>query len=120
MVVLEGMTMGVKAGVDAETLLKAVGGGMYARSPVGGLEGDLLAGKFDPASFALKLSQKDTSLAIQLAREVRAPMPLSSIAEQIQLEAMDRGWGNRNFSATDLIIEERAGVQVRAQGTDSD
>ena len=47
-------------------------------------------------------------------------MPLSSIAEQIQLEAMDRGWGNRNFTSTDLIIEERAGVQVRAQSTDSD
>ena len=115
MVVLEGMTLGVKAGVDAETLLRAVGGGMYGQaSPVGGLERDLLAGKFDPASFALKLSQKDTSLAIQLAREVRAPVPLSSIAEQIQLEAMDRGWGNRNFNATDLIIEERAGISVRS------
>lgn len=120
MVVLEGMTLGVKAGVDAETLLKAVGGGMYGQaSPVGGLESDLLSGKFDPASFALKLSQKDTSLAIQLAREVRAPVPLSSIAEQIQLEAMDRGWGDRNFNSTDLIIEERAGVKVRAPGADS-
>ena len=117
MVVLEGMTLGVKAGVDAETLLKAVGGGMYGKaSPVGGLENDLLSGKFDPASFALKLSQKDTSLAIQLAREVRAPVPLSSLAEQIQLEAMDRGWGNRNFNASDLIIEERAGVKVRGSG----
>ena len=27
---------------------------------------------------------------------------------------MDRGWGNRNFNATDLIIEERAGISVRS------
>lgn len=114
MAVLEGFTLGVKAGVDPQTLWRAVHGGMFGKaSPVDGLGKGLFAGKFDPPTFALKLASKDVSLAVQLAREVQVPVPITSLTEQVFLEAMGRGWGDRDHCATDLIQEERAGVQVR-------
>ncbi|MEE9199575.1 MAG: NAD-binding protein, partial [Dehalococcoidia bacterium] len=113
-VMLEGFTLGVKAGVDPMALWRAARWGMFGRrAPIEGLAKNLFAGKFDPPTFALKLASKDVSLAVQLARECQVPMPLTSLAEQELLEAMARGWGERDHSATDLLQEERAGVEVR-------
>jgi hypothetical protein len=36
------------------------------------------------------------------------------VAEQIMVEAMARGWGDRDSTAPWLLQEEAAGVQVRA------
>ncbi len=113
-VVAEGFTLGVKAGVDPMSLWRAVRWGVFGRaSAMAGLEDDLFAGKFDPPSFALKLAYKDIALAVDLAKEVRVPVSMISLAEQWLLEAMGRGWGGRDSSASDILQEERAGVEVR-------
>jgi hypothetical protein len=40
-------------------------------------------------------------------------MRLSSLCEQEMVEAMGRGWANRDASIFLTLQEERAGVQVR-------
>ena len=112
--VIEGFTLGVKAGVDPMALWRAVRWGIFGRtSPIEDLGDNLFAGEFDSVAFALKPASKDVSRASWMARECQVPMSLSSLAEQEILEAMARGWGNRDFSAADLLQEERSGVQVR-------
>jgi 3-hydroxyisobutyrate dehydrogenase len=64
--------------------------------------------------FALKLARKDVGLATALAREYNVPMPLAAVAEQIMMEALARGWGDRDSTSPWLLQEEAAGVQVRA------
>jgi 3-hydroxyisobutyrate dehydrogenase len=78
----------------------------------------MFRGEFEPASFALNLAYKDISLATELAREYSVPMPMSTLAEQIAMQAMNRGWGNHDSSITVLLQEEQAGVQVRAPHID--
>lgn len=113
-VVVEGLTLGVKAGVNPKDLWRAVRWGAYGRAtPITGMENDLFAGKFDLTTFSLKLASKDISLAIQMAQECQASMPLTILAEQQLLEAMARGWGDREYTAADVLQEERAGVEVR-------
>ena len=41
-------------------------------------------------------------------------MPLISLVEQLMVEAVARGWGERDSSAPWEIQEQRAGVKVRA------
>ena len=41
-------------------------------------------------------------------------MPLSNVAEQNMIEAMNRGWGSKDTSASFMLQEERAGVEVRS------
>lgn len=41
------------------------------------------------------------------------PMKLANTAEQDLVEAMARGWGDRDSSAPFSLQEERAGVKVR-------
>src|SRR5881396_1482548 len=73
----------------------------------------IFRGDFDTVRFALKLARKDIGLATELAREYDVPMPLAAVAEQIMVEAMARGWGDKDSTAPWMLQEEAAGVQVR-------
>jgi 3-hydroxyisobutyrate dehydrogenase len=112
----EAFTLGVKAGVTPEALLEAVKGGAFGQGLLltQVLPDIVFKGDFDTVRFALRLARKDMGLATALAREYDVPMPMAAIAEQLLVEAMARGWGDRDFSAPFLLQEERAGVEVRA------
>jgi 3-hydroxyisobutyrate dehydrogenase len=112
----EAFTMGVKAGVSPEALLRAVQGGAYGQGMVlnAALPRMIFRGNFDHVTFALKLARKDLGLATELARELNVPMPLAAHAEQDLLEALVRGWGEKDSAAAFMVQEERAGTKVRA------
>ena len=118
--IAEGLTLGVKAGVDAEALWECVRRGSLGRMNVlhEGIVRTVFRGEFEPASFALSLARKDVGLATDLGREFNVPMPVANLAEQIAIEAMNRGWGDRDSSVTFLLQEEQAGVEVRAPQVD--
>ena len=118
--IAEGMTLGVKAGVEAEALWECVRRGALGRMSGlhEGMAKTVFRGEFDPPSFALALSRKDIGLATELGREFNVPMPVANLAEQIAIQGMNRGWGNRDSSVTFLLQEEQAGVEVRAPHVD--
>jgi 3-hydroxyisobutyrate dehydrogenase len=112
----EAFTMGVKAGVSPEALLRAVQGGAYGQGMVlnAALPKMIFRGNFDRVTFALKLARKDLGLATELARELNVPMAIAAHTEQDFLEALNKGWGEKDSSATFMVQEERAGVKVRS------
>jgi len=118
--IAEGLTLGVKAGVEAEALWECIRRGSLGRMSGlhEGIARTVFQGEFDPASFALELSRKDIGLATDLGREFNVPMPVANLAEQIAIQGMNRGWGGRDSSVTFLLQEEQAGVEVRATGVD--
>jgi 3-hydroxyisobutyrate dehydrogenase len=113
----EAFTMGVKAGVTPEALLRAVQGGAYGQGMVlnAALPKMVFRGAFDRVTFALKLARKDLGLATELGRELNVPMAIAAHTEQDFLEALNKGWGEKDSSATFMVQEERAGVKVRGQ-----
>ena len=118
--VAEGMTLGVKAGVEAEALWECVRRGALGRMHFlhERLPRKIFRGEYDPPDFALSLSRKDIGLATELAREFDVPMPIAAVAEQIAIQGMVRGWGNLDAAATFALQEEAANVEVRAPGVD--
>ena len=118
--IAEGLTLGVKAGVEAEALWECVRRGSLGRMNVlhEGIARTVFRGEFEPASFALALARKDVGLATDLGREFNVPMPVANLVEQIAIEAMNRGWGDRDSSVTFLLQEEQASVEVRAPQVD--
>jgi 3-hydroxyisobutyrate dehydrogenase len=107
-------TVGLKAGVAPETMVDvfknaALGNMMSLKVR---LPATYLRGNFD-ARFALKLARKDLGLALELARAYDTPMRLGALCEQEMMEAMARGWADRDASIFLTLQEERAGVQVR-------
>jgi len=114
LVMAECWTAGVKAGIDAATIVnvfnEAALGQMMSlkvRLPATWLRGD-----FDPR-FSLALARKDLGLARELARATDTPMRLGALCEEEMIEAMARGWADRDASIFLTLQEERAKVQVR-------
>ena len=120
--IAEGLTLGVKAGVDPEPLWESIRRGSLGRMRVlhEGLVKTMFRGEYEPASFALNLAYKDISLATELAREYDVPMPMSTLAEQIAMQAMNRGWSGYDSSVTVRLQEEQSQIQVRAPHLDPD
>src|SRR5204862_8274576 len=107
-------TVGVKAGIDAATIVQvfneaALGQQMSLKVR---LPATYLRGDFDPR-FSLALARKDLGLALDLARETKTPMRLAALCDQELTEAVARGWAARDASIFLTLQEERAGVEVR-------
>jgi 3-hydroxyisobutyrate dehydrogenase len=114
LVMAECWTTGVKAGIDAATIVKvfteaALGNQMNLKVR---LPATYLRGDFDPR-FSLALARKDLGLALQLARETETPMRLAAICEAEMIEAVARGWADRDASIFLKLQEERANIEVR-------
>jgi 3-hydroxyisobutyrate dehydrogenase len=75
-------------------------------------------GQYDPPTFSLALARKDIGLATELAREYLVPMPLTNLAEQIAIQAVNRGWADQDNNVVFRLQEEAAGVEVRAPQVD--
>jgi 3-hydroxyisobutyrate dehydrogenase len=115
LILAEGFTLGVKAGVDPEALRQAVAGGAVGQGLMLNymMPQVIFKGDFDTVRFALRLARKDVGLATELGREFDVPLKIASIVEQEFVEAMARGWGERDSSVPFTMQEERAGVKVR-------
>jgi 3-hydroxyisobutyrate dehydrogenase len=107
-------SLGVKAGVEPLALFRAIRQGATGRKRTfDRLAEYYLPGKFDPASFSLRLAHKDAVLALELAKEVGVPMQFSELARKELEHAIERGWIDRDFRVAMTLQEERAGVDVR-------
>jgi 3-hydroxyisobutyrate dehydrogenase len=111
-VMAEVFTMGVKAGLEPLPLWEAIRTGAAGRMrSFDNFSNRFLQGRLDPPNFAMKLMFKDISLALQLGREFGVPMRLSNLVAQDVMEAMNRGWGDRDSQTFLLLQQERAGVE---------
>lgn len=109
---IECLTMGVKAGVDMLPLWEALRQGKLGHMRSFDLiSARFLPGKLDPASFFLKLAEKDARLALQMGRENRVPMKLCNTVHQDILEALNRGWDMRDAQSFIELQVERAGLE---------
>src|ERR1700751_6148920 len=114
LVIAECWTAGVKAGIDAATIVNvfneaALGQMMSLKVR---LPATWLRGNFDPR-FSLALARKDLGLAQELARATNTPMRLGALCEAEMIEGIGPVWAERDASLFLALQEERAKVQVR-------
>jgi 3-hydroxyisobutyrate dehydrogenase-like beta-hydroxyacid dehydrogenase len=106
----EAVVLATKAGIDAsalESVLAASSASMYL-----GMAKTTLARSFDNAFFTLGLAEKDVALALESARSLAVPMPVTAAAHQHYVRALAAGLGDKVFFATLAAIESAAGVEV--------
>ena len=106
----------MKAGVEPEALRRAIADGAMGQGLTLNhtLPQRIFKGDFDTVRFALRLARKDVGLATSLGREFDVPMKMANLLEQEFIEALARGWGERDSTSVFLLQEERAGVKVRS------
>jgi len=109
----EAFTLGVKAGVPPQKLLDAVRDGAYGRNmSLAGLK-SIFKGKFDSVQATVDIIRKDVGLATGLGRELEVPMAIASRVEQDLIEAVARGFGEKDMRLAFTVQEDRAGIKVR-------
>ena len=113
----EALTLGVRAGVDVETLFRAVSMSSGNTQTMQGYPEGLFAGNFEPG-FMLDLAAKDVGLATTMGRGLSVPMELANLVQQRYITAQNRGWGKLAAHAVARIQEERAGAEIRVADAD--
>ena len=115
LLLVESMTLGVKAGVPVQRLIEAFGQGWIISENMSftkRLPETLFKGDF-AARFALKLAHKDFGLAGELSTRYGVPTRIIDLCQAELLEAMNRGWGDYDRTISSTLQEERANVKLR-------
>lgn len=105
----EGLTIGMKAGLDMEKVLQAIGGGA-ASSWVLHNRGQNVINNTYPLGFRLSLHHKDLNIALETARELGATLPATELVAQIENGLIERGFGDDDVSAIARAIREQSGL----------
>jgi 3-hydroxyisobutyrate dehydrogenase len=111
----EAFVLGVKAGVDVDTMAKVIGistGASWQLSNQFPLRA--FNGNFNPG-FMTNLLHKDLGLALNLAAENQTPVVLTSLARQLYEMARAAGYGHDDYTVLLKVLEQVAGVEVRSK-----
>ena len=108
----EGLVMGKKFGLDpsvmTDVLNVSTGGSWISKNHIGQR---IISRKFDDP-FRLDLMVKDIGIAMQLARSLELPVPLSALGQHLWMAA-DR-WAEEGSSLSHMVswVEQMTGVQI--------
>lgn len=105
---VEGLTLGLKAGLDAEVVWDTLISGAAGSDVIKARGQDMLAGDFKPKG-ALWISIKDLNLALDSAKELGVTLPMGGLYKQFMLGAHHRGWDNQDATVVMKLYEELAG-----------
>ena len=107
----EALVLATKAGVNPETVFNAIKGGL-AGSNVMNAKGPMMFNRnFDPG-FRIELHYKDSNNAMQTARELNVPLPVTANLQQVLTALVASGHGKLDHSGILRFVEEQAGVEV--------
>ena len=108
--VAEGIVLGMKAGLDAEGLVNALSGGAAQSWVLANRSGRMIANDY-PLGFKVALHRKDLGIALELARETGAALPIAALCAQIESGLVGRGHADDDMSAVARTIRELSGLE---------
>jgi 3-hydroxyisobutyrate dehydrogenase-like beta-hydroxyacid dehydrogenase len=109
----EVMAMGVKAGLDPQTLLDIIQAGTGRNSAAGDkFPKNVLPGTFD-LGFAVGLSYKDVRMCVDEAEALGVPMVAGAAVRQMLAITVAKYGADSDFTNVAKVLEEWAGVQIR-------
>jgi 3-hydroxyisobutyrate dehydrogenase-like beta-hydroxyacid dehydrogenase len=106
---MEGMVLGLKAGLDLETMGKIVKASSGNSNALARVERNLIPRDFEPG-FKVQLMNKDLETFNSIARELHVPVSFSNVAQRYQQAALAAGLGEKDTSVIFTLIERLAGM----------
>src|SRR5262249_12384282 len=106
---MEGMVLGVKAGLDLKTLYEIVKASSGNSNALAKAPRNLIPRNFEPG-FKVELMNKDLETFNAIAKELHVPVSFSNLAQRYQQAALAAGLGEQDTSVIYTIIERLAGV----------
>ena len=110
----EALTLAAKLGISTESLIPLINASMV-KSGVVEYKAPFVMNRDFTANFPLRLMCKDIRLALEAAKEARVKLPGLETVEEIYDVAVEDGHAELDYSATLLLLEKWAGVEVKGQ-----
>jgi len=107
--VAEGIVLALKSGLDVEQVVAALGGGAAQSWVLANRSGRMSANEY-PLGFKTALHRKDLAIALELAAEVGAALPIAALCAQIESSLIARGHGDDDMSGVARTIRELSAV----------
>jgi len=107
--VAEGIVLAIKAGLDVEQVVAALGGGAAQSWVLANRGGRMIDNEY-PLGFKLALHRKDLAIALELAAQLGAALPVSALAAQLESGLIARGHGDDDMSALARAIRGLSGL----------
>jgi 3-hydroxyisobutyrate dehydrogenase-like beta-hydroxyacid dehydrogenase len=109
--VCEGLMLGAMAGLDLKRLLEAVSAGAASSWMLLNLGPKMIERDFKPG-FKIRHQQKDLRLALELAAELKLPLPGTALVQQMLRIAEAEGLGEEGTQAAIAAMEKIAGRKI--------
>jgi 3-hydroxyisobutyrate dehydrogenase-like beta-hydroxyacid dehydrogenase len=107
----EAMVLGLKAGLDAQTVFDMVRSGA-ANSRVFELRAPMMVrDRYEDASMKISVWQKDMAVIGEFARALRCPTPMFDATAPIYDKALRSGHAEHDTAAVCAVLEKMAGVK---------
>lgn len=107
--VAEGVTLGLKAGLDVEGVISALSGGAAGSWVLENRSQRMIDDDY-PLGFKIALHRKDLAIGLDLARSVGAVLPVSSLAATFEDGLIAQGHGDEDNSALARAIRQLSGL----------
>jgi len=109
----EGLVLAAKNGV-APALMLDILDNSAAKSALISAKAPAILKRDFGVNFSTKWMHKDVGLALESAKAVDLPLPLTAITQQMLQAAIAKGYGEQDFSSTIRVLEDLAGIEVRS------
>jgi 3-hydroxyisobutyrate dehydrogenase/2-hydroxy-3-oxopropionate reductase len=109
----EGMVLATKGGVDPKLMLDILDNSA-AKSGLISYKAPFVFHRDFTANFSTKWMHKDIGLMLESGKELDVPLPLTALTHQLFQAAISAGHGDADFCSTIQLLEQLAGVEVKA------
>jgi putative dehydrogenase len=107
----EAFVLGMKAGIDPQTILEVIGDGA-GTSRMFEVRGPLMVtGDYREATARVSMFKKDLKLISAFAAELDCPTPLFSASLELYAAAMSQGMGEHDAATVCAVLERMAGIE---------
>jgi 3-hydroxyisobutyrate dehydrogenase len=96
--VAEGIVLAIKAGLDVRQVVEALSGGAAQSWVLANRSGRMIDNDY-PLGFKVALHRKDLGIALELAGQLGAVLPVSALAAQLESGLIAGGHGDEDMSA---------------------
>jgi len=108
--VAEGIVLALKAGLDVDQVVGALSGGAAQSWVLANRSGRMKDNDY-PLGFKVALHRKDLGIALGMARELGASLPVSALAEAIEAGLIGQGHADDDMSAVARAIRGLSGLE---------
>jgi 3-hydroxyisobutyrate dehydrogenase len=108
--VAEGIVLAIKAGLDLDQVIEALGAGAAQSWVLANRSGRMVDNDY-PLGFKLALHRKDLGIALALADQLGASLPLAALTAALESGLIAQGHGDEDMSALARAIRQLSALE---------